>query len=125
MGNLVRAQIAQAHLHVLSKTDLNPNFDLNHLTPQLSSQDPDLVETVLRWQHADNITVKDLLLSPQPSFRAHMWYQEDTITRKSLETFLDELDESVQRVKGWVGTFEGLYQETQIKMRIMGNQYNS
>ncbi len=117
VGNLVRAQIAQAHLHVLSKTDLNPNFELHHLTPQLSSQDPDLIETVLRWQHADNTTVNDVFLSPQPSFRAHTWYQEDTITRKSLETFLDELDESVQRVKGWVGTFEGIYQVNQVGSR--------
>ena len=51
VGSLVRAQAAQAHLHVVSKADLNPAFELHHLTPQLSSQDPDLIETILRWQH--------------------------------------------------------------------------
>jgi G3E family GTPase len=114
VGNLVRAQIAQAHLHIVSKTDLNPSFELHHLTPQLSSQDPDLIETVLSWRHADKTVVTDILLSRQPSFRAHTWHQEETITRTSLETFLDELDESVQRVKGWVDTFEGIYQVNQV-----------
>lgn len=114
VGNLVRAQVAQAHLHVVSKTDLNANFELHHLTPQLSNQDPDLIETVLGWQHADEAMVTGVFLSSQPSFRAHTWYQEGVITRTSLETFLDELDESVQRVKGWVDTFEGIYEVSQV-----------
>ena len=117
VGNLVRAQVAQAHLHIVSKTDLNPNFELHHLTPQLSSQDPDLIETVLGWRHTDEALVTDILLSRQPSFRAHTWHQEGTITRASLETFLEELDESVQRVKGWVDTFEGIYQVNQVGSR--------
>ena len=109
MGNLVRAQAAQAHLHVVSKTDLNPDFELHHLTPQLSSQDPDLIDTVLRWQHADDATFTDHFLTTQPSFRAHTWHQEETIARTSLETLLNNLSESVQRVKGCVDTFEGIY----------------
>ena len=109
VGSLVRAQAAQAHLHVVSKTDLNPGFELHHLTPQLSSQDPDLIETILRWQHVDDGTFTDLLLLNKPSFRAQTWYQEETIARTSLETLLNNLSESVQRVKGWVDTFEGIY----------------
>ena len=114
VGNLVRAQAAQAHLHVVSKTDLNPDFELHHLTPQLSSQDPDLIETVLRWQHADDATFTDLLLLNKPSFRAQTWYQEETIARNSLDALLNNLGKSVQRVKGWVDTFEGIYKVSKV-----------
>ena len=117
VGNLVHAQVAQADLHVVSKTDLNPNFELHYLTPQLSSEDPELIEAVLGWRRADAAVATDILLSRQPSFRAHTWHQEGTITRASLETFLEELDESVQRVKGWVDTFEGIYQVNQVGSR--------
>ncbi|MEC8143630.1 MAG: GTP-binding protein [Pseudomonadota bacterium] len=117
VGNLVRAQAAQAHLHVVSKTDLNPDFELHHLTPQLSSQDPDLIDTVLRWHYADDATFNDHFLTTQPSFRAHTWHQEETIARTSLETLLNNLSESVQRVKGWVDTFEGIYLVSKVGSR--------
>ena len=117
VGSLVRAQVEQAHLLVLSKTDLNPGFELNHLTPQLSSQDPALIETVLRWQHADDATFTDHFLTTQPSFRAHTWHQEKPIARTSLEALLDNLGESVQRVKGWVDTFEGIYVVSKVGSR--------
>lgn len=114
VGSLVRAQAAQAHLHVVSKADLNPGFELHHLTPQLSSQDPDLIETILRWQHVDDGTFTDLLLLNKPSFRAQTWYQEETIARNSLDALLDNLGKSVQRVKGWVDTFEGIYKVSKV-----------
>ena len=117
VGNLVHAQVAQADLHVVSKTDLNPNFELHYLTPQLSSEDPELIEAVLGWRRADAAVATDILLSRQTSFRAHTWHQEGTITRASLATFLDELDESVQRVKGWVDTFEGIYVVSKVGSR--------
>ena len=118
VGNLVHAQVAQADLHVVSKTDLNPNFELHYLTPQLSSEDPELIEAVLGWRRADAAVATDILLSRQTSFRAHTWHQEGTITRASLATFLDELDESVQRVKGWVDTFEGIYQVSKVASQV-------
>ena len=117
VGSLARAQVEQAHLLVLSKTDLNPGFELNHLTPQLSSQDPALIETVLQWQHADDATFTDHFLTTQPSFRAHTWHQEKPIARTSLEALLDNLGESVQRVKGWVDTFEGIYVVSKVGSR--------
>ena len=118
VGNLVHAQVAQADLHVVSKTDLNPNFELHYLTPQLSSEDPELIEAVLGWRRADAAVATDILLSRQTSFRAHTWHQEGTITRASLATFIDELDESVQRVKGWVDTFEGIYQVSKVASQV-------
>ncbi len=117
VGNLVRGQAAQAHLHIVSKTDLNPAFELHHLTPQLSSQDPHFIDTVLRWQHADDATFTDHFLTTQPRLRAHTWHQEETITRTSLETLLNNLSESVQRVKGWVNTFEGIYKVSKVGSR--------
>ena len=118
VGNLVHAQVAQADLHVVSKTDLNPNFELHYLTPQLSSEDPELIEAVLGWRRADAAVATDILLSKQQSFSAHTWYQERIITKASLVAFLAALDESVQRVKGWVDTFEGIYQVSKVASQV-------
>jgi G3E family GTPase len=104
VGSLVRAQVEQAHLLVLSKTDLNQGFELNRLTPQLSNQDPDLIDTLLEWRHIDE-TSEIASSSPlQPAFRTYTWHQAQDITQALLTDVLSSLDESVHRVKGLVAT---------------------
>ena len=105
VGSLVRAQVEQAHLLVLSKTDLNPGFELNRLTPQLSNQDPDLIDTLLEWRHIDETSeIASSSSSLQPAFRTYTWHQAQDITQALLTDVLSTLDESVHRVKGLVAT---------------------
>ena len=104
VGSLVRAQVEQAHLLVLSKTDLNPGFELNRLTPQLSNQDPDLINTLLGWHQASDKSAIEPASSLLPAFRAYTWRQAQDISQALLTDVLSALDESVHRVKGLVAT---------------------
>lgn len=111
VGSLVKAQLDQAHLLVLSKTDVNPGFTLDRLQPVINSDDPSLLATIFGWQQP---TAAELGVSAgtssKASFGAHTWHQNDVLSLTTLRTFLHDLDSRVHRVKGWVATDDGLYQ---------------
>jgi G3E family GTPase len=107
VGKLAQAQLDQAHLLVISKTDLNPAFQLNRLQPSFSSNDPALVATVLGWQQS---TQPAAPLPRTVQFGAHTWQQQQELPLAVLERFLREMSDQVHRAKGWVKTDAGYYQ---------------
>lgn len=107
VGSLVKAQLDQAHLLVLSKTDENPNFRLDRLQPVIDNSDPNLLATIWGWQQP---AASVLSTTSGASFGAHTWHQNETISLTLLQTFLNGLDDRLDRVKGWVTTDNGLYQ---------------
>ena len=107
VGALVNAQLQQGHLLVISKTDLNPDFTLDRLQPTLASTDPNLLGTILGWQGSG---APQHTTAPGGQFAATTWHQRISVTAQSLETFLHNLDPTVQRVKGWVQTDRGILQ---------------
>jgi G3E family GTPase len=107
VGSLVKAQLDQAHLLVLSKTDVYPHFKLDRLQPVIESNDPNLLTTIFGWQQP---TTPVHSTASAASFGAHTWHQTETVPLTTLETFLHSIDDRVHRVKGWVATDNGLYQ---------------
>ena len=114
VGELVRAQVEQAHLLVISKTDVNPGFGIEQLTPQLSSRDPGLIKIVLGWRQTYGSVTPLASRSAQPSFHAETWHQQGLVSKESLQSCLAKLHYAVQRVKGWVSTDEGMYQVNRV-----------
>lgn len=110
VGPLVTSQTAQADLLVVSKTELNPRFQLDSLTPQLTNQDANLIATILGWQREGAFRARESSLPLLPTFSAQTWYQEHTVSRDSVEASLTALSSSVQRVKGWIETEAGIIQ---------------
>ena len=118
VGALVKAQIAQADMLVLSKTELNPHFQLNNLTPQLTSRDTKLIETILGWQRAGAHAALASETTKLPRFSAQTWYQEEAVSQRDIDTALRALDASVQRVKGWVETDAGVLQVDKVGANV-------
>ena len=110
VGPLVSAQTSQADLLIVSKSDLNPRFRFNGLIPQLSSQDANLIGTIMGWQRDVDSPAATPQTGRSPEFSAHTWYQHTVVPRPHLEASLHGLDTSVQRVKGWIETDEGFVQ---------------
>lgn len=122
VGPLVNAQIAQADLLVVSKTELNSRFQLDNLTPQLTSHDANLIETILGWQRESAPASLESKLLRQPQFSARTWHQESAVSHYSIETALKALDASVQRVKGWVETEKGVLQVDKVGTNLVIKQ---
>lgn len=107
VGKLVSAQLDQAHLLVVSKTDVNPDFSISRLQPVIDSADPALLATIFGWQQPSAPEIGGAI---QVAFRAHTWHQTQTIQLHLLQAFMGNLDDRIQRVKGWVATDHGIYQ---------------
>jgi G3E family GTPase len=107
VGSLVKAQLDQAHLLVLSKTDVHPDFRLDRLQPMIESNDPNLLATIFGWQQP---TAPERSIESRASFGAHTWHQTQTVPLATLQNFLHSLNDRVHRVKGWVATDRGLHQ---------------
>ncbi len=122
VGSLVRAQVDQAHLLIVSKTDLNPSFELKRLTPQVGCRDAGLIETILGWQASAENFSSTKTHSTMPTFSAYTWHQQEPITKEKLSTLLAGLDASVERVKGWVATDEGTYHINRVAAHIELNR---
>ena len=110
VGPLVTAQTVQADLLVVSKTELNSHFQLDSLTPQLTSRDAKLIETILGWQREGTSGAFESRIPLLPTFSAQTWHQETAVSRESIEASLTALGSSVQRVKGWIETESGVMQ---------------
>ena len=66
VGALVKAQIAQADMLVLSKTGRFPHFQLNNLTPA-DGRDTKLIETIL-----NALAHMQLWQAKQPNYRSFL-----------------------------------------------------
>ena len=127
VGQLVTAQTAQADLLVVSKTELNSHFQLDSLTPQLTSRDTKLIETILGWQREGTSGAFESRIPLLPTFSAQTWYQENAVSRESIEASLTALGSSVQRVKGWIETESGIMQVDKVgaDLSIKRLEYNT
>ena len=110
VGQLVTAQTVQADLLVVSKTELNSHFQLDSLTPLMTSRDTKLIETILGWQREGTSGAFESRIPLLPTFSAQTWHQETAVSRESIEASLTALGSSVQRVKGWIETESGVMQ---------------
>ncbi len=127
VGQLVTAQTVQADLLVVSKTELNSHFQLDSLTPQLTSRDAKLIETILGWQREGTSGAFETRIPLLPMFSAQTWYQENAVSRESIEASLTALGSSVQRVKGWIETEAGVMQVDKVgaDLSIKRLEYNT
>ncbi len=127
VGQLVTAQTAQADLLVVSKTELNSHFQLDSLTPLMTSRDTKLIETILGWQREGTSGAFESRIPLLPTFSAQTWYQENAVSRESIEASLTALGSSVQRVKGWIETESGIMQVDKVgaDLSIKRLEYNT
>ena len=127
VGQLVTAQTAQADLLVVSKTELNSHFQLDSLTPLMTSRDTKLIETILGWQREGTSGAFESRIPLLPTFAAQTWYQENAVSRESIEASLTALGSSVQRVKGWIETESGIMQVDKVgaDLSIKRLEYNT
>ena len=127
VGQLVTAQTAQADLLVVSKTELNSHFQLDSLTPLMTSRDTKLIETILGWQRGGTSGAFESRIPLLPTFSAQTWYQENAVSRESIEASLTALGSSVQRVKGWIETESGIMQVDKVgaDLSIKRLEYNT
>ena len=127
VGQLVTAQTAQADLLVVSKTELNSHFQLDSLTPLMTSRDTKLIETILGWQREGTSGAFESRIPLLPTFSAQTWYQENAVSRESIEASLTALGSSVQRVKGWIETEAGVMQVDKVgaDLSIKRLEYNT
>ena len=106
VGSLLAAQVAQADLLVITKTDLNPSFVLDELKPIVALSDDESLLTLLNWQ-GENDQIEETLERNNHGFFASSWVQETDISPQMLADYLDHLPDSIQRAKGFVKTNEG------------------
>ena len=106
VGSLVAAQVEQADLIVITKTDLNPSFVLDELKPIVALSDDESLLTLLNWQ-GENDQIEETLERNNHGFFASSWVQETDISPQILADYLDHLPDSIQRAKGFVKTNEG------------------
>ena len=106
VGSLVAAQVEQADLIVITKTDLNPSFVLDELKPIVTLSDDESLLALLNWQ-AESGQREEQLKENNHGFFSSSWVQEAEISPEMLADYLDRLPDSVQRVKGFVKTNEG------------------
>ena len=127
VGQLVTAQTAQADLLVVSKTELNSHFQLDSLTPLMTSRDTKLIETILGWQREGTSGAFESRIPLLPTFSAQTWHQETAVSRESIEASLTALGSSVQRVKGWIETESGVMQVDKVgaDLSIKRLEYNT
>ena len=106
VGGLVAAQVEQADLIGITKTELNPSFVLDQLKPTLTLSDDESLLALLNWQ-GEGDQRKEELEENSHGFFASRWAQKAEISPKMLADYLDCLPNSVHRAKGFVKTNEG------------------
>ena len=106
VGSLVAAQVEQADLIVITKTDLNPSFFMDELKPIVTLSDNDSLDTLLNWQGA-GYQIEETSKEKSHGLFASSWVQEADVFPNVLADYLDNLPDSVQRAKGFVKTNEG------------------
>ena len=107
VGSLVAAQVEQADLIVITKTDLNPSFVLDELKPIVTLSDDKSLNTLLNWQGAGD-QIEETSKEKSHGLFASSWVQEADVFPNVLADYLDHLPDSVQRAKGFVKTNEGV-----------------
>lgn len=107
VGTLARAQVQQADLLVVSKSALNPNFRLGGLLPCVDGEDPGLLDMLLGWQaDAGESTLMNVDSAPQ--FTAKTLALAEKVSLQRTRVYLRDLPVSVQRVKGFLITDQGI-----------------
>ena len=107
VGVLARAQVQQADLLVVSKSALNPDFRLGGLLPCVDGEDPGLLDMLLGWQ-ADAGESKLTNVDSAPQFTAKTFALEEKVSLQRTQVYLRDLPVSVQRVKGFLITEQGI-----------------
>jgi Ni2+-binding GTPase involved in maturation of urease and hydrogenase len=107
VGALARAQVQQADLLVVSKSALNPDFRLGGLLPCVDGEDPGLLDMLLGWQaDAGESTLMNVDSAPQ--FVAKTFALAEKVSLQRTQVYLRDLPVSVQRVKGFLITDQGI-----------------
>ncbi|RPG24832.1 MAG: GTP-binding protein [Gammaproteobacteria bacterium TMED92] len=117
VGALATTQVQQGDLLVVTKSDLNPGFCLPALQAAVSAQDNGLIEMLLGWQ-AQTAEWQPIQSRSALSFTATTWSQTEVVERAPLLAYLRQLPKSVQRVKGFVRTPDGLLEVHRVDTRV-------
>jgi G3E family GTPase len=107
VGALARAQVQQADLLVVSKSALNPDFRLGGLLPCVDGEDPGLLDMLLGWQ-ADAGESTQMNVDSAPQFVAKTFALAEKVSLQRTQVYLRDLPGSVQRVKGFLITDQGI-----------------
>jgi G3E family GTPase len=107
VGALARAQVQQADLLVVSKSALNPDFRLGGLLPCVDGEDPGLLDMLLGWQ-ADAGESTQMNVDSAPQFVAKTFALAEKVSLQRTQVYLRDLPVSVQRVKGFLITDQGI-----------------
>lgn len=107
VGALARAQVQQADLLVVSKSALNPDFRLGGLLPFVDGEDPGLLDMLLGWQ-ADAGESTQMNVDSAPQFVAKTFALAEKVSLQRTQVYLRDLPVSVQRVKGFLITDQGI-----------------
>ena len=107
VGALARAQVQQADLLVVSKSALNPDFRLGGLLPCVDGEDPGLLDMLLGWQ-ADAGESTLMNVDSVPQFAARTFALAEKVSLQRTQVYLRDLPVSVQRVKGFLITDQGI-----------------
>jgi Ni2+-binding GTPase involved in maturation of urease and hydrogenase len=107
VGALARAQVQQADLLVVSKSALNPDFRLGGLLPCVDGEDRGLLDMLLGWQ-ADAGESTQMNVDSAPQFVAKTFALAEKVSLQRTQVYLRDLPVSVQRVKGFLITDQGI-----------------
>ena len=107
VDSLVEAQVEQADLIGITKTELNPSFVLDKLKPIVTLNDDESLLTLLNWQGEVDQREEELKENNH-GFFSSSWVQEAEISPEMLADYLDRLPNSVHRAKGFVKMNEGV-----------------
>ena len=113
VGALARAQVQQADLLVVTKTALNPQFRLAQLLPSVAVEEAGCLDLLLGWRaqdYAPDAPTEEKL----PHFAARTLHISETVSSDAVRGYLRELPQSLQRVKGYLQTPEGIVEVQQV-----------
>ena len=113
VGALARAQVQQADLLVVTKTALNPQFRLAQLQPSVAVEEAGCLDLLLGWRaqdYAPDAPTEEKL----PHFAARTLHISETVSSDAVRGYLRELPQSLQRVKGYLQTPEGIVEVQQV-----------
>ncbi len=117
VGVLARAQVQQADLLVVTKTALNSQFQLVALQPSVAVEDAGCLDLVLGWQ-AQDFAPDVHGDEQQPHFAAKTWRITETVSSDAVRAYLLGQPQSLQRVKGYLQTHEGIVEVQQVGRQI-------
>ncbi|NOX51717.1 MAG: hypothetical protein GXP16_14465 [Gammaproteobacteria bacterium] len=121
IGYLVKDQMEQADVLVISKRDMNPDFILTSKATQVNAQTDEII-TLLSSKssiaHADASTQPTLAKRNPPQFTTRTVALSKTINRQVLYQALLELASVIERAKGVLETSQGLVWVQQVGASI-------